>query len=512
MTETSTSTNKTIAKNTIILYFRMTFTMVVSLYTTRVFLDALGVIDYGIYNVVCGFVAMFGLMSGSQSAAISRFITYELGTGNKERLKNVFSSSVTIQIGLSILIIILVEAVGIWFINNKMVIPEERLVAANWVLQISALTFAVNLISIPYNAALIAHERMGAFAFFAILESILKLLICFAIVAVPFDRLIFYTILLGGVAVIIRLLYGTYCKRHFEECSYNFSFDKEVLNKMFSFAGWNMFGAGSAVLREQGVNVLLNLFFGATVNSARSVAQQVSGSVVQLANNIMTAVNPQITKNYAAGNMEYTMRLVFMGARFTMFLLLLMAIPLLCETEIVLRIWLHEVPKYTVVFVRLVLIYLMVEAVSYSMVTLMLATGDIKKYQIIVGGCQLLNFPLAWLVLELGFGPEYTVVVSIVVGTVCMVLRLHMLSSMVDFPVLKFLKEVYLKIWIVALVAIPIPVYIIYAFDETIVRFIIVCFVSILTTSLSIFCIGCNSYERLMLLNKFMGIANRITK
>lgn len=506
------SNSRTIAKNTIILYVRMVFTMVVSLYTTRVFLEALGVVDYGIYNVVGGFVAMFGLMSGSLSAAISRFITYELGAGNKERLKTVFSSSVTIQAGLALLIIILVEAIGIWFVNNKMVIPQDRLVAANWVLQISAITFGINLISIPYNAAIIAHEKMGAFAFFAILESLLKLAICFAIVAVSCDRLIFYTILLGLVAVFIRLLYGIYCKKHFAECTYHFTFDREVLNKMFAFAGWNMFGSGSAVLREQGVNVLLNLYFGTVVNSARSVAQQVSGAVVQLANNIMTAVNPQITKNYAIGNMPYTMHLVFIGARFTMYLLLLMAIPLLCETEMVLSLWLHEIPEYTVIFVRLVLVYLMVEAVSYSMVTLMLATGDIKKYQIFVGGCQLLNFPLAWIVLALGFGPEYTVVVSIVVATACMVLRLYMLKGMVDFPVRQFLKDVYLNVWVVLLIALPLPLAVHFLMTESISRFLIVCVVSILTTALSVLFVGCNHNERLMFLSKVQAVLNRIKK
>lgn len=506
------SNSRTIAKNTIILYVRMVFTMVVSLYTTRVFLEALGVVDYGIYNVVGGFVAMFGLMSGSLSAAISRFITYELGAGNKERLKTVFSSSVTIQVGLALLVIILVEAIGIWFVNNKMVIPQERLVAANWVLQISAITFGINLISVPYNAAIIAHEKMGAFAFFAILESLLKLAICFAIVAVSCDRLIFYTVLLGLVAVIIQLFYGIYCKRHFRECTYHFTFDREVLNKIFAFAGWNMFGSGSAVLREQGVNVLLNLYFGTVVNSARSVAQQVSGAVVQLANNIMTAVNPQITKNFAVGNMPYTMHLVFIGARYTMYLLMLMAIPLLCETEIVMGLWLHEVPEYTIIFVRLVLVYLMVEAVSYSMVTLMLATGNIKKYQIVVGGCQLLNFPLAWIVLSLGFCPEYTVVVSIVVATGCMVLRLHMLKEMVDFPVRLFLKDVYMNVWLVLLVALPLPLVIHFLMGESLLRFFIVCVVAVLMTALSILFVGCKKNERVMLLSKVQAVLNRIKK
>ena len=246
---TQISNNKRIAKNTLLLYFRMIFMMAVSLYTSRVVLDALGVEDFGIYNVVGGIVAMFNVLSGSLSAAISRFITYELGKGNQNSLNKIFSSAVTIQLGLSGIIILLAETLGIWFLNVKMNIPEIRMEAANWVFQFSILTFVISLISVPYNASIIAHEKMSAFAYISILEAIGKLSIAYLIVISPIDKLIFYAILMCVVAFIIRFTYGNYCKRHFIECSYHFIWDKQLLRQMFSFAGWNFIGASSAILR-----------------------------------------------------------------------------------------------------------------------------------------------------------------------------------------------------------------------------------------------------------------------
>ena len=310
----SSSNNKRIAKNTLLLYIRMLFLMVVSLYTSRVVLNALGVEDFGIYNVVGGVVAMFSMLSGSLSAAITRFITYELGTGNKENLKKIFSSSVTIQIGLAVLIALLAEAVGVWFLNVKMNIPDARMVAANWVFQFSILTFAINLISVPYNASIIAHERMSAFAYISILEAIGKLAIAFLITVSPMDRLIFYSLLMCAVALLVRLVYGYYCKKHFEECTYHFLWDKELLKRMFGFAGWNFIGASSAVLRDQGGNVVINLFCGPVVNAARGIASQVNTAVHGFVSNFMTALNPQITKSYASGNRDYMMTLIFQGA------------------------------------------------------------------------------------------------------------------------------------------------------------------------------------------------------
>lgn len=273
------SNKKRIAKNTLLLYVRMLFLMVISLYTSRVILNALGVNDFGIYNVVGGVVAMFSILSGSLSAAISRFITFELGKKDEEGLKKVFSASVTIQLALSAIIVILIEAVGVWFLNEKMSIPANRMYAANWVLQFSVITFVINLISVPYNATIIAHERMSAFAYISIFEGVGKLAIAFLITLAPFDRLIFYSILMCSIAVAVRLVYGTYCKRHFVECTYHFRWDKELLKRMFGFAGWNFIGATSAILRDQGGNIILNLFFGPAVNAARGIANQVNNAM-----------------------------------------------------------------------------------------------------------------------------------------------------------------------------------------------------------------------------------------
>ena len=269
--QASSGNNKRIAKNTLLLYFRMIFMMAVSLYTSRVVLNTLGVEDFGIYNVIGGVVAMFSVISGGLSAAISRYITFELGQGNTAKLKSVFSSSVTIQIGLALLIFVLAEIGGVWFLNEKMNLPESRIGAANWVLQCSILTFMVNLISVPYNAAIIAHERMQAFAYISIIEVVLKLLIVYILVIFSFDKLKLYGILLLAVACVIRIAYGIYCKRNFKECTYHFTFNKALLKEMMGFAGWNFIGAFAGVLRDQGVNIVINLFCGPVINAARVI-------------------------------------------------------------------------------------------------------------------------------------------------------------------------------------------------------------------------------------------------
>lgn len=371
----TTENNKRIAKNTLLLYFRMLFLMAVSLYTSRIVLNALGVEDFGIYNVVGGVVTMFSVLSGSLSAAISRFITYEIGKGNQDKLNKIFSSAVTIQLGLAGIIILLAETIGIWFLNIKMNIPELRMEAANWVFQFSILTFAINLISVPYNACIIAHEKMSAFAYISILEAIGKLAIAYLIVVSPMDKLIFYAILMCIVALIVRFTYGNYCKRHFSECTYHFIWDKQLLKQMFGFAGWNFIGAASAVLRDQGGNVVINLFCGPTVNAARGIAFQVNTAVNQFVTNFMTALNPQITKSYAAGNKEYMMTLIFQGARLSFYMLLLLSLPILINTHYILGLWLKLVPDHAVLFVQLVLIFAMSESISQPLITAMLATG-----------------------------------------------------------------------------------------------------------------------------------------
>ncbi len=493
------SKQKRLAKNTIVLYVRMVIVMLVSLYTSRVILNALGVDDYGIYSAVGGFVATFAVISSSLSAAISRFITFELGKDDIKKLRKIFSSSIILQLILSSFILIIAESVGLWFVNNKMTIPDGRMFAANCVYQLSIITFIVNLLSIPYNACIIAHERMKIFAYIGVIEAIGKLLIAFAIVFSPFDKLIFYSILLCLFAVLIRLLYTMYCRKHFSECKFRMIYDKSIIKNIFSFVGWNFIGASSGVLRDQGVNVLLNVFFTPMVNAARGISMSISSAVAQFSTNFLMAINPQITKSYASNDREYCYKLVFKGARLSFFLLLVVSVPILIETHQILLLWLKIIPAHLVNFARLILIYIMTESMSYTMITLMLATGNIRNYQIIVGGCQLLNLPVAYILLKNGLPPESVFIVSIVIAFCCLILRLIMLRKMVDFNIIKFIREVFIRILFVSVVSFIIPFYIYYSMDESILRLVLVLIISILSTSISIFIFGCTNRERQMI-------------
>lgn len=504
------SNNKRIVKNTLLLYFRMLFMMAVSLYTSRVVLNALGVEDFGIYNVVGGVVAMFSMLSGSLSSAITRFITYELGTGNRENLKKIFSSSVTIQIGLAVLIVLLAEAIGVWFLNMKMNIPDTRMTAANWVFQFSILTFAINLVSVPYNATIIAHERMSAFAYISILEAIGKLAIAFLIVISPIDKLIFYAILMCAVALVIRFAYGIYCKKHFEECTYHFIFDKELLKRMFGFAGWNFIGATSAVLRDQGGNVVINLFCGPAANAARGIAFQVNTAISGFVTNFMTALNPQITKSYAAGDRKYMMTLIFQGARLSFYMLLLLSLPVLINTHYILGLWLKIVPDHAVLFVQLVLVFAMSESISNPLITAMLATGKIRNYQLVVGGLQLMNLPISYILLRMGMFPETVIVVAIVISQCCLAARLVMLRGMIGLSVRKYMKKVYINVLVVTIIAAILPFLLAISLEESFLNFVLLCFVALICTGITIYYVGCDKTERQFVLNKLHTIIDKI--
>ena len=453
MQQDNSANSKRIAKNTLLLYVRMLFLMLISLYTSRVILNALGVEDYGIYNVVGGVVTMFSVLSGSMSSAISRFITFELGTGNAERLKKIFSSSVTIQALLALIIIVLAETIGLWFLNQKMVIPDTRVVAANWCFQFSIVTFAVNLVSIPYNASIIAHEKMSAFAYISIIEGLGKLLIAWGIAIAPFDKLLFFAVMVAIFAWSIRLVYATYCKRNFPECTYCFAFDYDLLKQMFGFAGWNFIGASSAILRDHGGNIILNIFYGPAVNAARAISVKVSTVVTSFVQNFMMALNPQITKSYAIGNKSYMFKLIFQGARLSYYILLLLCVPILLNTHFILVLWLKLVPDHTVLFVQLFLLFAMSESISNPLVIAMQATGKIKNYQIVVGSLQMMNLPIAYLCLYLGAIPESIVLVAIVISQCCLAARLFMLRKMIGLQVRLYLRKVYLNILFVTLIA-----------------------------------------------------------
>ncbi len=444
--------NKRIAKNTVVLYIRMIFLMVINLYTSRLVLQALGVDDFGIYNVVGGFVTMFSLLSGALSNAIGRFLTFELGKKNIERLKEVFSTSITIQILLATSIILIAEIIGVWFLNVKMKIPTERMTAANWVFQCSLLTFGVNLVSIPYNACIIAHEKMTAFAFISILEVMLKLCIVVLLLFLATDRLIIYGLLLMVLAILIRLVYGIYCSHHFEECHYGFTYNKKLVKEMIGLASWNFLGSSGAVLNSHGVNILMNLFFGVSVNAARGIAVQVNGAVSQFVSSFTTAVNPQITKSYAEGKFDHTFKLVFAASKYSYFLMLMLVAPIVAETPFILKLWLNQVPDYSVLFVRLTLIVTLLSTLSTSLYTLALATGDIKKYQIVVGGLGLSCFFITYICYKLGLPVEYAYYIAILINVLILFARIKILSDLTGLNVKNFICDVILRVAFVSFV------------------------------------------------------------
>lgn len=506
------STSKRIAKNTGVLYIRMLFLMAVGFYTSRVILQALGVDDFGTYNVVGGFVAMFAVLSKSLSSAASRFLNYEMGKGNDENLKKVFSTTVNIQIVLAIIIAIFCEAVGIWFVNNKMVIAPDRLYAANWVFQFSVFTFCSNLLTVPYNAAIIAHERMKAFAYVSIFEGIARLAISYAVMISPIDTLIFYAALICLLQFSIQMMYVSYCKRHFEECTYHFVYDKPMLKEIFSYSGWNFIGTASATLRNQGGNILINLFFGPAVNAARAVANQVLQAVDGFAQNFMMAIKPQITQNYASGNYEYMMTLVFKGSRMTYYLLYTLSLPILLNTEYLLDLWLEEVPDHAVLFVQLTLIFTMLEHISGTLITAQLATGKIRNYQLVVGGLQMLNLPISYIVYRLGGFAESFLIVAIICGIGCLFARLYMLRTMIDLKIRRFVKEVLLNILFVTIVSLIFPILLNHILTESFISFICVSALALLCALLAIYFVGLDATEKKYSHQMLLKIKTKIIK
>lgn len=511
MSNQTSDNNKRIAKNTLLLYVRMLFTMAVSLFTSRVILNTLGVEDYGINNVVGGIVTMFSVLSGSLSSSISRFITFELGKGNIERLKTIFSTGVNIQLGMSVLIIIIAEAVGIWFLNTKMNIPTDRMVAANWVFQCAILTFVLNLLSVPYNAAIIAHEKMSAFAYISVVEVSLKLIIVYMLMISPFDRLETYAVLLLLVGAVVRFIYGYYCKRHFEECTYHFVFDKPVLKEMTGFAGWNFLGNGAYMLNTQGVNILMNLYFGVAVNAARGIATQVDAALKQFVNNFTTAVNPQITKSYAQGDLDYMHKLVCRSAKFSAFLMMFFAVPIILETNTILTIWLKTVPDYAVIFLQWIIISSFMDTVlANSLVTSMFATGKIKRYQIIVTTVGCLVFPLSWIAFKLGFEPQVGYILYFIIYTILLFVRLYLLKDMVKLPVMMYIREVLYKLAPIIVVGFAIPGILILTMDAGWLRLILVCLLSVLVTAASEYFIGLSNKEKNFVAEKIKLVIGKI--
>lgn len=502
--ESQKENTKRIAKNTIMLYIRMLFGMLVSLYTSRVVLQALGVEDYGIYNVVGGVVSMFSMISSSLSSSVSRFLTFELGKRNIEGLKRIFSTSLSIHVVLSLIIVILSETIGLWFLNTHMTIPEYRLYAANMVFHASLFSFVIGLLSVPFNASIVAHEKMTAFAYIGVLDIILRLIIVLFIAysGYVFDRLIVYSLLSVLVSFIMQLIYWVYCKHNFKECSFTISFDSYYWKKMSSFAGWNFIGCSSVLLKDQGVNILLNMFCGPIVNAARGISMSVNNAISSFAYNFTTAVNPQITKSYASGDEKYMFFLIEKSARFSYYILLLLSLPVMFQTDFILSLWLVDYPEHTVGFVRLVLILSLIGIISNPLINLQLATGKLRDYQLSVGGLSLMNFPLTYLCLKVGLPPESTLMVAIFIAICCLFLRLYFLKSMVGLQTKRFISNVLYNILIVTIFSCIIPIFVQIYLKNDFIEFFIVTLVCVFGTLVCIFFIGLNYNERIFIIEK----------
>ena len=502
----NSANNKRIAKNTLLLYMRMLFLMLVSLYTSRVILNALGIEDYGIYNVVAGVVTMFSVLSASLSSAISRFLAFELGKGNEERLNKLFSTSVTIQFIIAFIIFLLAETVGLWFINEKLTIPEYRMSAANWCYQFSIITFTINLIYIPFNAAIIAHEKMSAFAYISIYEALGKLAVAWCIVINPFDRLVFFAAMIAVIALILCYTYIYYCSHHFEECKYRLYYDHTLLKQMFGFAGWNFIGVSASILRDQGGNIVINMFCGPAVNAARGITTKVNSAVNGFVQNFMIALNPQIIKSYASDNRDYMMSLIYRGARFSFYLLLLLSLPVFVKTDFILTLWLKIVPEHTANFVQLILVFTLHESLATPLVTAMLATGNIKNYQIIAGGLNLLNLPVSYVALRFGCEPETVLVIAVFFSIVVQMARLLLLRKMIRLDIGMYVKIVYVNVVLVAIGASFVPALVCNYLEDTLMGFLLSSMVCILWTSIIVLLIGLDRNERQMLYSKAVAL------
>lgn len=489
-----------IAKNTAILYIRLIFIMALNLYTSRVVLSVLGVDDFGIYNVVGGLVMMFSLLSGSIQAAITRFITYELGQHDEERLRRVFSTSIIILLCLGGIIVLLGETAGVWLLNTQLTIPVERMSAANWVLQFSLLTFIANLISLPYNAAIIAHEKASAFAAITVIDAVGKLLVIYLVMDAPFDSLIAYGLLMLLLAVSLQLIYIVYCRKNFIECKYKFVYDKSLVKQMNSFAGWNFIGASSSLLANQGVNLLINVFFGVSVNAARGIVNQVDGAVRNLVNNISLATDPQIIKSYSENDMGYMMKLTFMASKYSYFLAMTLFIPILLEAHTILTLWLVSFPDECILFLRLTIVNSLLFVISNPLITVMLATGNIKKYQIIVGGIGLGVFLLTYIAYLVGVPVESTYYILIFCTILQLIARLYLLRGMVNLNSIEFIAKVLIVSAKVTLIAFILPAILYNLMDATIVRFLLVTMISVISSLLAIYYLGMDPGERYMVL------------
>lgn len=443
--------SRLVIRNTSFLYLRMILVMAVSLYTSRIILNVLGVSDFGLYNLIGGFIAMAGFLNGAMATATQRYLSFDIGLGDFNKLQKTFSSTLIIHIGIALIVFIFAETIGLWYINNLMVFPEGRSIAVNVVYQFSILTFLLSVIQVPYNALVLARERMKIYAIFSFIEVALKLVLALSLMHFGSDKLISYAILSFVIALVIRLLYQVYCRRNFKESIYKYVYDKIFLLELISYSGWNLFGSISVLLKNHGANIILNLFFGTIVNAAYGLTMQVQSAVSQFVINFQAALNPQIIQNYASGDKSKSLNMIFLGSKFSFIIMLFVLLPVIYNINYILELWLGNVPQNTQDFVKLSLISLLIDSVSGPFMTGIQASGKIKKYQIIVGGVNLLILPLIYFLLKLGYAAIIVFHVLIFFSLMSLLLRFYFLKLNYECSFKRFAFKILLPMSILML-------------------------------------------------------------
>lgn len=507
---TSSGNANRIAKNTIILYLRSLFVLLISLYTSRVVLRTLGVVDYGIYNVVGGVISALSFLNWSLQGTYQRYFNVEMASHNKSSIASLFKTANSIQLMLSCLLLLLAETVGLWFVNAKLVIPEGRLIAANWVYQVAVLSSILTIISAPYGAIITAYERMDLFAYVSILGAVLRLGIVLLLSVLPYDRLITYSFLLLLVAIIDWAVYVFFARKNFSECSFKLSKDVSQIKSVTSFSGWVVVDSLAQMLKGQGLNIVLNLFFGPIVNSARGIAYQVLNMVNQFISSFQTSFRPQLTKSYSEGNMAYMRKLYYTSSKISYFLIFTISMPIIIEVEYILRIWLGDgVPDHTAAFTRIILITTFISAFSNPTSCIAYASGKIKTLTIIVSSIMLSIVPLAYLFLKFGGAPEVAMLVSLVVSLLAQFVRLYLLNRIVDIEVPSYLKKVVLPsllcTFIIPLIAFIPRILLSVSFF----RLVLSTIVSVGISCLCIWLLGLDKDERVFIKSKVTHFINK---
>lgn len=496
----NTSSNKRIAKNSIFLSIRMVIVLLISLYTTRVLLQVLGVVDYGVYNVVCGFVLMFSFLNTSMSNGIQRFFNFEFGKNGEKGANRVYCTSLYIQALLALVIVILVEFVGIWYLHNKMVIPEERINAAEWIFQYAIITFVIGIMQAPYMAAVISHERLDFYAVLSVLETLLKLGVVFLLPTIHSDKLIVYGFLIMLCHFIIATSYYIYCKKNFKEIRFHWGLDNEMFKQMLGFSGWNLFGSFSNMMRDQGINLILNFFFGPVVNAARGVAMQVNSGVTGLVTSILTPVRPQVIQSYARGEIDRVFNLTYTISKFSIYFLLVLSLPLCIELDFVLKIWLgSNIPNHTQAFIIIILLTSAVLIPMGSQATLVHASGNMRAYQVIGSLVKILSVPVAFVLMKLGYAPEWSLVMVLLFDAIGLVVGMFILSNIISFSVVEYSKKVFIPILPVAALGGLASFFVHSLFDNEILRFFVVTAASTFVMILTIYLVGMTKEEKFMI-------------